>query len=242
MQKARAETKKMGELNIAELISNLVVYMVVLLLAISAHEAAHAWMSHKFGDDTAFMLGRVTLNPVAHTDPVGTLLIPIVSFVFGALGGALGSIPLIGWGKPTPVNPRKWTNYKTANVMVSIAGILANLFIAVVSFLIFKLLLEFGAFNSESFQQGIGKPIITLFKYLILLNVSLAVFNLLPFPPLDGSKVLATFLPASFQPALALLEQYGFLILMALLYMGVIGVIIRPVFQFVNYLLVTPWF
>jgi Zn-dependent protease len=231
----------MGEINLAELVSQLIIFMVVLLLAISAHEAAHAWMSHKYGDDTAFMLGRVTLNPVAHTDPIGTLLIPIVSFIFGAIGGALGAIPLIGWGKPTPVNPRKWTNFKTANVMVSIAGILANLFIAVVSFLIFKTLIEFGVFASETFRDGIGKPIITLFMNLIFLNVSLAIFNLLPFPPLDGSKVLATFLPESAQPALAFLEQYGFLILMALLYMGVISVVMRPVFQFVNYLLVTPW-
>ena len=90
--------------------------MVVLLLAISCHEAGHAWMSWKFGDDTAFMLGRVTLNPVAHTDPIGTLLIPILGFVFGAVGGALAGIPLIGWGKPTPVNPRNWANYKLANV------------------------------------------------------------------------------------------------------------------------------
>ena len=86
-----------------ELIPRLVIYMVVLLLAISAHEAAHAWMSYKFGDDTARLLGRVTLNPVAHTDPIGTLLIPIAGFIFGAMGG--GRFPLIGWGKPTPVNP-----------------------------------------------------------------------------------------------------------------------------------------
>src|SRR3954468_10396180 len=119
----------MGEVDIANLVSNLVIYMVVLLLAISAHEAGHAWMSYKYGDDTAYMLGRVTLNPVAHTDPIGTLLLPILGFVFGAIGGALGAIPLIGWGKPTPVNPNKWKNYKQANVMVSIAGILANLLI-----------------------------------------------------------------------------------------------------------------
>jgi len=232
----------MGGLDIAALVSNLVIYMVVLLLAISAHEAAHAWMSHKYGDDTAFLLGRVTLNPVAHTDPIGTLLIPIISFVFGAIGGGLGAIPLIGWGKPTPVNPRNWTKYKQANVMVSIAGILANLLIATVSFVIFKSMIEFGVFSSQAFVEGIGKPIITLFFNLIFLNVSLAIFNLLPFPPLDGSKVLATFLPASAQPALAFLEQYGFLILMALLYMGVISVVMRPVFQFVNYLLLTPLF
>src|SRR5688572_6052277 len=137
----------MPELNMVELVSHLVIYMVVLLLAISAHEAGHAWMSYKYGDDTAFMLGRVTLNPVKHTDPIGTLLIPIVSFIFGAIGGALGSIPLIGWGKPTPVNPNKWTKYKQANVMVSIAGILANLILLVIGFIIAKILIATYGFN-----------------------------------------------------------------------------------------------
>jgi len=230
------------DINIAELVSHLVIFMVVLLLAISAHEAGHAWMSHKFGDDTAYMLGRVTLNPVKHTDPIGTLLIPIVAFIFGAIGGGLGSIPLIGWGKPTPVNPRNWTNFKTANVMVSIAGILANIILAVIGFVIFKSLLGYGVINAENIEGGLVRPISIFLQNLIFLNVSLAVFNLLPFPPLDGSKVLGTFLPESAQPVLEMLEQYGFLILMALLYMGVIGFIMRPVFQVVRYLLVTPFF
>jgi Zn-dependent protease len=232
----------MGEIDIATLVSHLVIYMVVLLLAISAHEAGHAWMSYKFGDDTAYMLGRVTLNPVAHTDPIGTLLIPIVSFILGSVGGALGSIPLIGWGKPTPVNPRKWERYALANVMVSIAGIGANLIIAIVSFLILKSMLEFGVINAGNIDSGLLKPVLILFQYLIFLNVSLAIFNLLPFPPLDGSKVLSTFLPESFGPVFQMLEQYGFLILMFLIYVGVVGVIMRPVFTFVNYLLITPWF
>ncbi|MCV4731673.1 site-2 protease family protein, partial [Escherichia coli] len=111
---------------------------VVLLLAISAHEAGHAWVSYKFGDDTAYLLGRVTLNPVKHTDPIGTLLIPIVGFILGSMGGNLARIPLIGWGKPTPVNPRKWSNYKLANVLVSIAGICANIILAVIAFSILK--------------------------------------------------------------------------------------------------------
>jgi len=226
----------------ADLISHLIIYMVVLLLAISAHEAGHAWMSYKYGDDTAFMLGRVTLNPVKHTDPIGTLLIPIVSFIFGAIGGALGSIPLIGWGKPTPVNPNKWTKFKQANVMVSIAGILANLILAIIGFVIFKALLETGSINAGNIGEGLIKPLAIFLQNLIFLNVSLAVFNLLPFPPLDGSKVLGTFLPPSAQPVLAMLEQYGFLILMALLYMGVIGAIMYPVFYFVRYLLLTPFF
>jgi len=232
----------MGDIDILNLVSHLIIYMVVLLLAISAHEAGHAWMSHKFGDDTAYMLGRVTLNPVAHTDPIGTLLIPIVSFLFGAIGGALGSIPLIGWGKPTPVNPRNWTNYKLANVMVSIAGILANLILATIGFVIFKSMLGYGVINAGNVDSGLIRPITIFLQNLIFLNVSLAIFNLLPFPPLDGSKVLGTFLPESAQPILAMLEQYGFLILMALLYMGVIGFIMRPVFRLVEYLLFTPFF
>lgn len=232
----------MGDIDLVNLLSHLVIYMVVLLLAISAHEAGHAWMSWKYGDDTAFMLGRVTLNPVKHTDPIGTLLIPIVSFVLGSVGGALGSIPLIGWGIPTPVNPRKWTKYKQANVMVSIAGIGANLILATIGFVIFKGLLETGLINAVNIDSGMMKPLIILLQYMIMLNVSLAVFNLLPFPPLDGSKVLSTFLPESFQPLFALMEQYGFLILMLLVYWGLIGAIIRPVFRVVEYLLITPWF
>ncbi|MEO8649079.1 MAG: site-2 protease family protein [Acidobacteriota bacterium] len=232
----------MGNLDIATLLSHLVVYMVVLLLAISAHEAAHAWMSHKYGDDTAYMLGRVTLNPIKHTDPIGTLLIPILGFLFGALGGAYASIPLMGWGIPTPVNPRKWSNYKQANVMVSIAGIGANLILAISSFLILKILLETGVINQGNVESSLLQPVLILFQYLILMNVSLAVFNLLPFPPLDGSKVLSTFLPNSFQPIFAVLEQYGFLILLLLIYWGLIGAVIRPVFYLVNYLLMTPWF
>ena len=232
----------MGELDLANLLSHLVIYIVVLLLAISAHEAGHAWMSYKYGDDTAFMLGRVTLNPVKHADPIGTLLIPILGFVFGAIGGAVASIPLLGWGIPTPVNPRKWTNYKVANVMVSIAGIGANIILAISSFVIFKFLLEFGAINAGNIESGIIRPLVILFQYMIFMNVSLAIFNLLPFPPLDGSKVLSTFLPESFQPVFNLLEQYGFLILLLLIYWGLVGLIMRPIFRLVEYLLVTPWF
>ncbi len=217
----------MGGIDVAQLVSHLIIYMVVLLLAISAHEAAHAWMSHKFGDNTAYMLGRVTLNPVAHTDPIGTLLIPIISFVLGAMGGALGSIPLIGWGKPTPVNPRNWTNYKTANVMVSIAGVLANLILLIIGIIVAKILLTQG-FELGDFFGGSQNPIAIFVGDLMMLNLSLFVFNLLPFPPLDGSKILSTFLPQSFQPALDLLEQYGFLILMFLIYVGVFRLIITP--------------
>ena len=206
--------------------------MVVLLLAISAHEAAHAWMSYKFGDDTARLLGRITLNPVAHTDPIGTLLIPIVTFIFGSAGLF---VPLIGWGKPTPVNPLRWRNKDLANVMVSLAGILANLFIASIGFLILKVMIMNG--GRATLLQMQNDPILLFLIYLLFMNVSLAVFNLLPFPPLDGSKVLETFLPASAQPVLEILEQHGYIIMMILIYVGFTSAIISPVMQFVRYLL-----
>lgn len=221
----------------AELIGRLLIYMVVLVLAISAHEAAHAWMSWKFGDDTAYMLGRVTLNPISHTDPIGTLLIPAVSFILGAIGGVLATIPLIGWGKPTPVNPRNWTSYKTANVMVSIAGILANLTLAIIAFAIAKALIINGSFAPEAFIYRTDDPIAILIGYMLTLNVSLAIFNLLPFPPLDGSKVLSTFLPASFDPVWELMEQYGFMILIILIYMKFFQYIMYPVFILLEFLL-----
>lgn len=219
----------------AQLIPQLVIYMVVLLLAISAHEAAHAWMSNRFGDDTARLLGRITLNPVAHIDPIGTLLIPIAGFVLGSIGGPVARIPLIGWGKPTPVNPLRWRNKDLANVMVSAAGIMANLFIAICTFIIFKVLLMTGWL--ANIPESLQEPVVIFLEMLLTINISLAVFNLLPFPPLDGSKILETFLPASAQPALAMLEQYGFIILMLLIYVGFFSAIIRPIMTLVYYLL-----
>lgn len=226
----------MGDIDILNLVSHLVIYMVVLLLAISCHEAGHAWMSYKFGDDTAYLLGRVTLNPVAHTDPIGTLAIPVISFIFGSIGGALGSIPLIGWGKPTPVNPRKWTNYTWGNVMVSIAGVLANLILLIIGIVAAKIMLTQG-FTLRDFFSNAQNPLAIFVGNLMMLNLSLFVFNLLPFPPLDGSKILSTFLPASAEPVLNMLEQYGFLILMFLIYIGVFRFIITPFLYGLLYIL-----
>src|ERR1043165_4334256 len=215
-----------------DLVGQLIIYVVVLLLAISAHEAAHAWMSHKFGDDTAYLLGRVTLNPVAHTDPIGTLLIPIIGFI-GAGAGVF--VPLIGWGKPTPVNPLRWRNKDLANIMVSLAGITANLLIATIAFVIFKTLLMTHVI--DPYTLSAHDPVTLFLLYLLIMNVSLAVFNLLPFPPLDGSKILYSIFPPSAQPILDLLEQYGFVILILFMYLGLASLIMKPVLGLVYYLL-----
>jgi Zn-dependent protease len=227
----------------ASIIGHLVIYLIVLLFAISAHEAAHAWMSHRYGDDTAFLLGRVTLNPIAHTDPIGTLLIPIVGFIASSAGV---SIPLIGWGKPTPVNPLRWRNKDRANVMVSLAGIMANTLIAICAFVILKVLLLSGVLDrnlligviiNRTEGAGILEPVVLLLNYALIMNASLAVFNLLPFPPLDGSKVLATILPSSFEPLINVLEQFGYIILLAAVYFGLFSAIFSPIAIFIYYLL-----
>jgi Zn-dependent protease len=217
----------MGSIDIADFVSKLLIYMVVWLFAVSAHEAAHAWMSLKFGDDTAERLGRVTLNPIPHIDPIGTLLLPIIGFIVGYAGGLAG-LPLIMWGKPTPVNPLKWRNKDTANIMVSLAGIGVNLIIAITVSIILKVGFSFGFFTLENIQSGITAPIFLLLYSTIFLNVALAVFNLLPFPPLDGSKALQSLLPESFEPIFNLLETYGFLILIVLIQLGVIGFLAGP--------------
>jgi len=211
--------------------------MAVLLFAISAHEAAHAWMSNQFGDDTARLLGRITLNPVAHIDPIGTLLIPIAGFVIGSMGGPLASIPLIGWGKPTPVNPLRWRNKDIANIMVSIAGILANLTIAVVALILIKIVQYTGLLGDGGALSGLTEPIWMFLLQTLLLNVSLAVFNLLPFPPLDGSKVLWTILPDSMKPILEVLERFGFIILLVLMQAGLFSAIFSPIRSFLILLL-----
>lgn len=222
--------------NIAQMIGDLLIYMVVWLFAVSAHEAAHAWMSWQFGDNTAYDLGRVTLNPIPHIDPIGTLLLPVLGFLF-TYSPSLSGFPLIAWGKPTPVNPLRWRNKDVANVMVSGAGILANLLIAIIFALVLRVCVAYGVFTSENINGTVMEPIFKILMGMVYLNVGLMIFNLLPFPPLDGSKILQTFAPPSFEPYFEFLEQFGFIILLLLLQLGVIRQIVTPLNNFVLSLL-----
>lgn len=181
----------------------------VLLLAFCVHEFMHAWVALKQGDDTAYMLGRVTLDPRAHIDPIGSILFPLV----GAITGA----PIIGWARPTPTNPRKYRNYRRGDILVSGAGVVGNLGLAV----LFALL--HAAAMAIAGRTGLTPTLDTanrLFEIGVQLNVMLIFFNLLPVPPLDGSHILYHFLPVNLGQAYRQIFPYGMFILYILLFVG----------------------
>jgi Zn-dependent protease len=199
-------------------------YMLALVFSLSAHEAMHAFMSDRFGDDLARHQGRVSLNPMTHVDPVGTLLFPAVAFFTGA--------PLLGWARPTPVNPLAWRNKRVANFWVSIAGIIGNLTIAIVTAIIIIVLIHTGALAVSARFWGIvpaapNSPGMAaaaqLLSIFFTLNVGLAIFNLFPVPPLDGSKILYSILPDSAASGIESLERFGFILLFVAVFTGIFG-------------------
>ena len=189
----------------------LVIGFLVLLLSLTVHEAAHAWTAMRLGDDTARRLGRVSLNPIVHIDPVGTLLLPLIAM-------ASGSGMIFGWAKPTPVNLRNLRHPRRDNVLVTIAGPASNLVLALLAAIIYHRL-----------TSGMGS--IIAFEAMSL-NVLLAVFNMLPIPPLDGGQVLLGLLPPQTALKLRAVQPYGFLVLMALIVTGVLGYLIGPPYYF----------
>ncbi|HKP45701.1 MAG TPA: site-2 protease family protein [Pyrinomonadaceae bacterium] len=211
----------MGDINSS--IQQFILYMVALIFSLSVHESAHAWMSNRFGDDLARLQGRITLNPAAHVDPIGTLLFPAIAFFTHA--------PLIGWAKPTPVNPLKWRNKRVANFWVSVAGVISNFMIALIAGVAIRLLYSTGiiddGLNLTTTNSIIANGALELLISFFSLNVALGVFNLLPIPPLDGSKVLASLLPPSFESGIEALERFGFILLFIAVFTGTLGVIFR---------------
>lgn len=199
-------------------IGQFILHMVALIFSLSVHESAHAWMSNQFGDDLARLQGRISLNPVSHVDPIGTLVFPAIAFFTGA--------PLIGWAKPTPVNPLRWRNKRVANFWVSAAGALSNFIIAIIAGIVIRALYTFGISDGlrlKSADSVLANGAFELLITFFILNVSLGVFNLLPIPPLDGSKVLASILPPSFEDGIEALEKFGFILLFIAIFTGVLA-------------------
>ncbi len=178
----------------------------VLLFSIVVHEVAHAWVALREGDDTAYMLGRITFNPIPHIDPVGSILVPLALHFLNA-----GFI--FGWAKPVPINPRKFRRYKRGDILVSLAGVVSNLLLAVVFTLLVLLFLKVGPLLGGSLAGTVG-ALVRMAEFGILINLVLAVFNLVPIPPLDGSHVFYHLLPPALGARYRELGRYGFMILM----------------------------
>ncbi|MCK5237339.1 MAG: site-2 protease family protein [Deltaproteobacteria bacterium] len=195
-----------------------------ILLALTLHECAHAFAAWRLGDNTAKMLGRVTLNPLKHLDPIGTLAI----FLTG----------MFGWAKPVPVNPMNFRDPSRSFMLVALAGPLTNLLLAGVFALVFKVVLAFVPVGPAGVGgPAIMEPILMMLVIGVKLNIALAIFNMIPIPPLDGSRVLSHFLPPDKAMAYARMEQYGFMILIVLLMTGFVGSIIGPMISFASNIL-----
>lgn len=195
----------------------IVIQIVVLLFAVSFHESAHGFVAMKCGDNTARDLGRITLNPLKHLDPIGSLFFPAML--------AFSGLPVFGWARPVPVSLRGVPNPRRANLLVSAAGPLSNLLLAVFFGAIFAAM---GGREVPSKESSLY-PLWLIVGLSVLVNVSLAVFNLLPIPPLDGFGVVESLLPPAALPAVIFLRRYGFIILVVAMFTGVLGIVMRPV-------------
>ncbi len=204
---------------------------VVLLFSLSVHESAHAWMAHKLGDDTALREGRVSLNPLVHMDPIGTFLFPLLQIFTGILR--------LGWAKPTPYDPANFGRQVTmrqGHMLVAAAGPVSNFILAALFTALFVAAFRFGVVGPDNYSHPVAR---TLFIG-ITMNVVLAIFNLFPIPPLDGSKVASYGLPGNIGDRYdRVMEPYGYLILLALVMTGVFGYVLAPIMEWVVGMLVS---
>ncbi len=208
----------------ASIIQKISIWILPVLLAISIHEAAHAWMAHRKGDTTALMLGRLTFNPLKHIDPIGSILVPGLMIAFTGFA--------FGWAKPVPINVRNLKNPKEDMMWIALAGPMSNLIMAI----IWAILLAI------SVALVSGESSMSLFFLLvpvagISINVILCVLNLIPLPPLDGSRILSAFLSPKASIQYNKIEPYGFMILIALMFTGILSYIIYPIVAWLMMLL-----
>ena len=199
-----------------------ILLIIVLIFSVVVHEVAHAWQARREGDDTAEKLGRITLNPLPHLDPIGSLLVPLALHFSG-------SGFLFGWARPVPVNPANYRDFKWGDIRVSLAGIVSNLGLALLSTLATVAVLQLE--QALGPLGGVSPALRQMATYGIFINLILAFFNLIPIPPLDGSHVLFHLLPGRFALQFRRAGQYGMVVLMALFFLvpGVFGVLMWPV-------------
>lgn len=196
-----------------------------LVLSLSIHEYAHAWVAYKLGDISQKIRGRLTLNPLAHIDPIGFIAIVLVG---------------VGWGKPVTVDDRNFKDSRKGMMLTSLAGPASNLLLAILVTIILKLLMVFGVMNTI-INSNTGNIILNMLLYVIQFNIVFGIFNLIPLPPLDGSKVLAYFLPQRARGFMYTLERYSFIIIMIIYFTNLTSYIIAPgynlVLKLINWIL-----
>ncbi|MGB0129781.1 MAG: site-2 protease family protein [Rhodocyclaceae bacterium] len=211
-----------------ELIPTLAVWSLPVIFAITLHEAAHGYVARHFGDPTAFLAGRISLNPLRHIDPVGTLLVPGVILAMSSL---VGSSPILfGWAKPVPVDFSRLRHPKRDMLWVAAAGPGSNLIMALGWALLFKLALS-------SPENAYTLPMLRMADAGMQINAVLMLLNLLPIPPLDGGRIAVSLLPYPHSLRFAQLERYGFPILLLLLFTGILSVILMPLMALFHALL-----
>jgi len=200
---------------------------LVLVFSLTVHEAAHAWSADRLGDATARMLGRVSLNPAVHVDPIGTVLFPLIAL--------LTNLPVIGWAKPVPVNILNLRgNWRERYMVIAAAGPASNIVLAVIASLVLRAIAPASA---DALEEGLVSPLATVLTSAIYINVLLAVFNMVPVPPLDGGNVLAGLLRGPVGQAFERIRPYGFMILYGLMLTGVLSALITPPARFLLSLL-----
>jgi Zn-dependent protease len=207
------------------IIQTIAIWAIPVLFAITLHEVSHGWVARLLGDSTAQMLGRLTLNPLKHIDPVGTVLVPLALLVVTMV--TPGPPFVFGWAKPVPVNTRNLRNPQRDMAIVAAAGPLANLVMA----LFWALMIKVGLGIMDSFSW-MAVPLVLMGAAGIIINILLMVLNLLPVPPLDGGRVVSGLLPPRMSDSFDRLEPYGFFIILALLFTGLLWTIIGPFFGF----------